>query len=153
MIRAATGPAFLTPRSECDPKSDSQVLHPTNEKLGGSFDKDKHACEHALGETIYSKSKSFEWPMWDIEIPATNHQSTLGKIDVSELNCISDIGLQQRVLTVSLTTDIESHDAFDCFETIESLESPRADAEDRHRAWLEKKQYRAWVGARGLHIL
>ena len=87
--------------------------------------------------------------MWDIEIPATNHQFTLGKIDVSELNCISDTGLQQRVLTVSLTTDIESHDAFDCFE---SLESPRADAENRHRAWLEKNQYRAWVGARGLHI-
>jgi hypothetical protein len=117
--------------------------------LGGSFAKDEHGCEHALDEIINSKSKSFEWPIWDIEIPATNHQFTLGKIGVSELNCMSDMGLQQRVLTVSLTTDIESHDTLDC---LESLESPRADAEDRHRARLEKKQYRAWVGAKGLHI-
>jgi hypothetical protein len=148
MIRTATGPEFLTPRSECARPSDSRVSY-RNEKLGGSFAKDEDVFKNVLVETINSKSKSFEWPMWDIENPATNHQFTLGKIDVSELNFISDTGSQQRVLTVSPTTDIEPHAAFYCFE---SLESPRADAEERHRSWLEKNQCRAWMGARGLHV-
>ncbi len=33
----------------------------------------------------------------------------------------------------------------------ESLESPRADADDR-QAWLHQRQYRALQGARNLHI-
>jgi hypothetical protein len=147
-----TGPAFLTERSECPRPSDLRVSY-RNEKLGGSFAKDEDVFKNVLDETINSKSKSFEWPMWDIEITATNHQFTLGKIDDSEMNFISDIGSQQHVLTVSPTTDIESHDAFDCFE---SLESPRVDAEEVRGTTSsmarEKNQYRAWVGARGLHI-
>ena len=134
MIPTAAGPEFQTTRPELDAHVSFQ-----SEKLGRSSAKEDQICGHILDETTSECHK------WDMAVPSTNHEDRfiLGKFDESQLNCT-----QHRALTESSSTKIESNDAFDGFE---SLESPRADAEERHRAWLEQGKYRAWLGARGLH--
>jgi hypothetical protein len=34
----------------------------------------------------------------------------------------------------------------------EMIESPRQNEDEEYQAWLEQRRYRAWVGARNLHI-
>ena len=135
MIPTAAGPEFQTTRPELDAHVSFQ-----SKKLGRSSAKEDQICGHILDETTSECHK------WDMAVPSTNHEDRfiLGKFDESQLNCT-----QHRALTESSSTKIESNDAFDGFE---SLESPRADAEERHRAWLEQRKYRAWLGARGLHM-
>ena len=130
MIRTAAGPDLQTTRPELDTHVSFRI-----EKIGRSFA--NQICRHALDEAASE---------WDMAVPSTNHEDRciLEKFDESQLSCS-----QHLALTDSSKQKIESNDAFDCFE---SLESSRVDAEDRHQACLEQRMYRAWLGARGLHI-
>ena len=132
-----------------------------SEKNGGSI---SISTEKKAGE-IQTSSESSECRIEACSAPSNhgdhltpknspkNHRST-------DLSCLIDIRLLGKNATIfDLVNDnggadpsiigIEPNDEFGCFE---SIESPRADADAEHRAWLEQRNYRAWFAARNLHL-
>jgi hypothetical protein len=115
---------------------------------------------HVLDYKIQSASESFERQIWDMADLSMNHEDLVvsTKRSSSESNSTIDLGLLFGNADFDLndigeadasTLEIESKDDFECFE---SIESPRADADAEHRAWLEQRNYRAWFAARNLHL-
>ncbi len=130
--------------------------------------KTEEACQHILNE-IRLSSESLECHIWDMEAPSKNHMganstnqadrftpvecdSELKFTVDKDAHCRSSVGFEfinGNGEADPSTVETEPIDMFECFEP---LESPGSDSVERRRGWLEQRRYRAWIGARNLHV-
>ncbi len=98
---------------------------------------------------------------WDVAAPSTN-QCERSAPRIFEFPVLIDAGKGESESAIfqmnsdnraetsdKSTTELESNETSKLFEP---LESPKENDEDQHRAWCEQRRYRAWIGARNLHI-
>jgi hypothetical protein len=122
--------------------------------------KAEKACGHVLNE-FHSASQSTECHIWEMEALEIKHEnlSTPVEHDYSVLHGILDVGVLFESAIFDLVNDnggaddpstkkIESEKNVAWLELLESS----VKAYDQHRAWLDQRRYRAWLGARNLHI-
>jgi hypothetical protein len=142
---------------ESSQKSDSRlVLCPNGNVDGYYFPVKSEKTNRNVLDELHS-TQSYEYHKWEMEVPSMNREVRPALIkrsfSESELNGSIDLSLQCKNADLNDKADhsimeIEPQDEFE----FELLESPRANSEDLHRAWLNQRQYRAWMGARNLHI-
>ncbi len=138
--------------------------HPVMGMVGGGVVITKDEGLRYCPKKYEFELESSEYSMWDTKDLSTNQsdfsnsRKNAGLIGadkdaVCERGMFLHIHNDEEGANLSTMKRTDEFESKDSFELIESIESPRADAEDRRRAWLEQRRYRTWVGARNLHIL
>jgi hypothetical protein len=161
MLHSAAGPNFQNPFSECSLTSDPHPLSSKSSWMagGGATFKDQ-ACWHVL-DKIHFSFGSLECEMWDMQIPSTNKVdcSSQTKLENPAGSSGAEKGASWERATFEHINDLGAaesstmnFDSQDPFELCESLESPRASGDEERRAWQEQRRYKAWMGARNLHV-